>query len=97
MAIVRVNPDPEQFEVVQVDCDASNNRQAILEVEDWASRNNFVRVNEYSLRRVLKDGKLLYRAICYKITPEIVAGAQAVAQRIDEIAERMPVTPHSNV
>jgi hypothetical protein len=95
MPIVRVDPaEWEQFNVVQLDSDAPDNRQALLEMESWARERGFARTNEYILRRVRTATGTIFRGICYRLTLEEERSNNAVAREREEALARMPVTPH---
>lgn len=94
-----LNVDPPNFEacnVIQVDCDAPTNKDAILEIEKWAAERGFLRTNEYGLRRVLLKGRVLFRGICYRQKEEEVNMLKADEERINALVESMPVTRHAH-
>jgi hypothetical protein len=93
IAIIRVDP-PEwaKFNVVQLDSDAAENREALIEMEDWAHAHGFARTNEYHLRRVRTAAGPVFRGICYRLTPEECASNEAAVQESDEALARLPVT-----
>lgn len=97
MAIIYV--DPEEWEkananTVQVDSDATDNKGAIDDIEQWAADNRFARTNEYWLRRVIRqDGKHVFRGICYRVTVEVQASNEAILQKISKLAEENPRPP----
>ncbi len=93
MGIVRVDPENwESANVVQVDSDARDNRQALLEVEAWAAEHGFVRTDEYWLRQIIRNDHWHFRGICYRLNEDERAAQKAHARRIDENLSRMPVT-----
>lgn len=96
MAIVAIDPpDWEKANVVQVDSDARDNRDAVLEIEDWAAENGFARTTEYWLRQILKEGgRRVFRGICYRLTEEVMRSNEAACQSSAEVLNNMPVTPH---
>jgi hypothetical protein len=82
--IVRINPpDWEKHDVVQIDVEAADNREAVFKIEEWAAQNGFARVNEYWLRPILSNGKRVFRGICYRLTPEEIQSAQAISDEVD--------------
>jgi len=73
--------DPREWKdlgvnVVQIDSDAQDNQSAIVEIDEWASQNGFERVNEYWLRRIHRDGKMIFRGICYRPGSDEIASRQ---------------------
>jgi hypothetical protein len=88
--------DPQEWKesnVVQVDSDASDNMSAAREIESWAAQNGFVRTTEYWLRRAMTaDGAIVFRGICYRISPEEHELIQRVERETEERMAKMPVT-----
>lgn len=71
MAIVATFPEAVgEAEQVQVESDAADNLRAILEIDDWASEHGFVRVRDYWLEAVERDGKRVFRGACYRRSQE---------------------------
>jgi len=95
MAIVRVDPsDYQNANTVQVDSDAADNARAINEIGDWAAEHGFVRTNEYWLRQVPRDGKPIFRGICYRFSEEEREAAVKACQTNTEVITHMAVTEH---
>lgn len=96
MAIVAIDPAGwESANVVQVDSDAPTNKEAIIDIENWTADKDFVRTTEYWLQRIRKkDGRKVFRGICYRLTEEVVRSNEAACQSNAEVLENMPVTPH---
>lgn len=96
MAIVGIDPaDWEKANVVQVDSDAPNNKEAIIDIENWAADKDFVRTTEYWLQRILKkDGRKVFRGICYRLTEEVVRSNEAACKESAEILRKMPTASH---
>lgn len=96
MAIVRIDPEKwQEVNAVQVDSDASDNAKAILEIEEWAAENGFVRVNEYWLRKIhRKDGTSVFRGMCYRLTGEEISSSDVSCQNLVQTVAELPVTPH---
>jgi hypothetical protein len=96
MPIVKI--DPEGFEkanVVQLDSDAPDNDQAMLEMEAWAVENGFARTNEYWLRKIITaDNKRVYRGICYRLTREEADSGEAAVREMVEATNNLPRTEH---
>lgn len=88
--------DPENWRQpgvnsVIVDSDGKSNRDALLEIEQWAFESGFARTTEYWLRPILRaDGKRVFRGLCYRLTPEERNSAAERTRAIDETLERMP-------
>lgn len=80
--------------VVQIDSDASENREAILEIDGWAAENGFARVNENWLRQIFREGKRFFRGVCYRLTEEEQRSSSSVCQRHQELLDELPETPH---
>jgi hypothetical protein len=94
MAIVKVDPqDWQGVNTVQIDSDAIDNALAIREIDEWASEHGFARTNEYWLRQVIltRDGRRVFRGICYRLTQEIRESTEATLQKIAETAARNPL------
>lgn len=88
MAIVKTDPsETGSTNVVQLDSDAESNREAIHEIEEWASQNGFARVNEAWLRQVRRNGKRYFRGICYRLTEEEVAGSVSAIRLSPELPD----------
>lgn len=88
-----VSWDPKTLEganVVQVDSDASDNTQAIREIDDWAEQQGFVRSSEYWLRPLLREGKKLFRGVCYRISNEEIEAANATNTTLRTSVLSMP-------
>ena len=96
MAIVAIDPsDWHKSNVVQIDSDASDNKEAIIEIENWAAENDFARTTEYWLRQILKEnGRRIFRGICYRLTKEVMRSNEAACQSSAEVLSNMPPTPH---
>lgn len=96
MAIVATDPpDWGKFNVVLVDSDARDNKQALVEIDDWAYEHGFARTTEAWLQRIRKkDGTRVFRGICYRLTEEVVQSNEEACQMNAEAMSRMPVTPH---
>ena len=96
MAIVAIDPaDWENVNVVQIDSDAHDNKEAIIDIENWAGEHGFARTNEYWLRQILKNrGRRVFRGICYRLTEEVVRSNEAACQSSAEALSKMPPTPH---
>jgi hypothetical protein len=85
MAIVGVDPDKwEDHNLVHVDSDAPDHRQAILEIERWAAEHNFARVNEYWLRPIARGDRRIFRGVCYRLTAEEMQSAARISQETDQ-------------
>lgn len=99
MAIVRSDPpDFAHANVVQIDSDASENIDAIHEIDDWAARHGFARVSEYWLRRIVtRDGRRVFRGICYRLTDEERQSAEAASAEHEKALASMPATAHRMV
>ncbi|MEE9293543.1 MAG: hypothetical protein V3W34_01060 [Phycisphaerae bacterium] len=90
MTIMDVDPQvTSDVNIVQVDSDAPDNRDAILEIEQWASEKGFVRTNEYWLRQIVKNGRRLFRGICYRISNEEQTAMREDAKKIEETVQSM--------
>ena len=95
MAIIGVDPsDYAKASTIQVDSDAPDNRSAIREIEDWAAERGFLRTNEYYLRQAIRDGKRIFRGICYRYTEEEREAAVQACQTSSAVLSTMPVTEH---
>ena len=96
MPIVRIDPpNPDAVNVLQVDSDAADNRQAMREIDDWAAERGFVRTNEFWLRRVrTRDGKNVFRGICYRIEVDERETIRETNERMRRELEEQPATPH---
>lgn len=89
-----VQTDPlalDGVNTVQVDSDATDNATAIAEIDAWAAQNGFARTDEYWLKQVIRNGRRIFRGICYRITEEVRASAAATLQQIAETAARNPL------
>ncbi|HEY3246561.1 MAG TPA: hypothetical protein VGM03_24715 [Phycisphaerae bacterium] len=96
MAIVKTDPaEWQNVNVLLIDSDAPNNDRAILEIEDWAAEHGFVRVNEYWLREIRRDGHKLFRGICYRLTEDAIRTEQESWREIKEAVASMPATTHT--
>lgn len=92
-----MNWDPKKWEdanIVQVDSDASDNSQAITEIEDWAATNGFARINESWLRQIFREGQKLFRGVCYRLNEEERSSSAAVCSANAAAMDKMPVTNH---
>ena len=99
--IVRSNPpDPAQLDQVDqawFDSDASNNTDAIREIDEEAVKHGLVRTREYWLETLrTPDGRLVRRGFCHRPAPwgraqEIAArrGDQPKGQTAAEIVRQM--------
>jgi hypothetical protein len=87
MAILGTDPpDYEHSNVVLIESSAPTNREALLEIEDWAAQHGFVRTTESFLRQVIRrDGIRAYRSTCYRLDDQERA---AIADRQQEILDR---------
>jgi len=88
MPIVGYEPtDLDRCNVVQVDSDAPTNAGAVIEIEEWAgsTQKGFVRTNEYWLRQIIRNGKRLFRGICYKLTDDERLAIDQDGKRVAEI------------
>ncbi|HUU86059.1 MAG TPA: hypothetical protein VM243_21385 [Phycisphaerae bacterium] len=92
MAIVKVDPeDWKTSNTVQLDSDAPSNREALLEIDEWAAEHGFARVNEHWLRRIItQDRCWLFRGVCYRLTPEEQTSAQAAGRAAADARGKMP-------
>ncbi len=92
-------PTPEELQgknVISVDSTATNNVEAILEIDEWAAKNGFVRGGEYWLRQVVQtNGQHVFRAICYRLTDEDRREAEEASKRVKALMKQMPVTRHT--
>jgi len=83
--IVRIDPpDFKNASTVQLDSDAASPWLAIDEIEDWAAAHGFVRTSEYQPRRVLVDGRVRFRGICYRISEEERAALEQAHRQMIE-------------
>jgi hypothetical protein len=91
-----VQTDPHNWQdvnTVQVDSDARDNDQALREIDAWAASNGFLRTDEYWLRQIIKkDGRRVFRGICYRVTDEIRESNGATLREIAEVAARNPLS-----
>ena len=95
MAIVKVDPeDWVTSNTVQLDSDAPSNREAILEIDEWAAEHGFARVNEHWLRRILRGGRQFFRGVCYRLTEEEQQSSSAACQMSAEALSQLPETTH---
>jgi len=95
MTIVAVDPkDWAAANVVQVDSDAKDNPHAIDEIEEWAAKNGFARVNENWLRQILRNGHRVFRGVCYRLTEQEQQGSASIRQANAEALGKLPETPH---
>ena len=96
MSIKHIDPsDWTSVNSVQVDSDASSNMAAIHEINDWAARNGFERVNEYWLRqRQLPGGLRVFRGVCIRLTEDEFAARAEENRAAADTAARMAATPH---
>ncbi len=103
MAIVAVDPEGWAAanvvqNVVQVDSDAKDNHEAILEIEDWAAENGFARINENWLRQIHRGGQRVFRGVCYRLTEEEQQSSSSVCQTSTEALNELPATtPRSDL
>ncbi len=96
MAIVNIDPaEWQNASVVQIESDAPNNIDALKEIENWAYQNGFARTTEYWLRHVRRNGKLIFRGICYRVDEEDRDSQREAQERIEANVKQMPVTAHS--
>lgn len=92
-------PDPQDlsgYNVLQVDCDAPTNDDAVLEIDDWADNHGFIRTNEYWLRQVIKNGRRFFRGICYRITHDEWTAIDDDAKRVAEIVKSIQARSEAN-
>ncbi len=100
MPIIDINPsnwgEPQaSIDVVQIDAEAASNRDAVGDIEDWAAEHGFARVNEYFLRRIRrKDGRIVFRGVCYRLTEEERRSSEAECQSHMQTLASLPVTAH---
>ena len=96
MSIVKIDPvDSEKANVVQIDSDAPDNDQAMLEIEEWAVENGFARTNEYWLRKIITaKNERVFRGICYRLTKEEAQSGEAAAREMAEATNSLPRTEH---
>jgi hypothetical protein len=94
MAIVKHDPDNwHDANVVLVDSDAKDNKEALHEIEDWAADNGFARTREYWLQQIRRDdGERVFRGICYRLTEEVRRSHAEKAQELAESVQQMPLT-----
>ena len=88
--------DWQEAESIQVDSDAADNMAAILEVDEWAASNGFVRESAYWLRRVRRrrDQKQVFRVVLFKLSEEELETRRAENERAGAALESMSPTPH---
>ena len=96
MSIVKIDPeDSKNANIVQLDSDALDNDQAMLEMEEWAVENGFARTNEYWLRKIITaEDKRVFRGICYRLTKEEAHSGETAAQQTAEATSKQPVEEH---
>ncbi len=96
MAIIAIDPSNwKEFNVVQIDSDANENKQAIAEIEEWAAQNGFARTTEYWLRPIIKsDDRRVFRGICYRLTHEVMRTNEEASRQLAEAVDREPMTVH---
>jgi hypothetical protein len=88
--------DWRDAESIQVDSDAPDNMSAILEIDDWAAANDFVRESSYWLRPIhrKRDGKRVFRVVLFRLSPEELETRQAENDRVAASIATMPATEH---
>ena len=88
--------DWRHAESIQVDSDAADNMAAILEIDDWAAANGFVRESSYWLRRVRrrKDDRQVFRVVLFKMSEDELDTRRAENDRIEAALDGMSPTPH---
>jgi hypothetical protein len=80
---------------VQVESDATDNLEALKEIESWARDNGFARTTEYWLRQAItSEGKWVFLGVCFRLPPEERRAADEINRRVEERMSRMPVTLH---
>jgi hypothetical protein len=93
MPIVSIDPaDWGTSNTIQLDSDAPGNREAIIEMDEWAAENGFARINEQWLRRIQRGGRQLYRGVCYRLTEEEQQSSSVACQMSAEALRDLPET-----
>ena len=89
--ITKIDPkDWKKANIVQIDVDAKDNREAIDALDNWAWKHGFARARENFLRIITRpDGTRIFRGGCYKLTDEEKTAIDLNFQAITKRAERI--------
>lgn len=90
MSIVTDPADISNSNSALVYSDAPSNDAAIREIDRRATEHRFVRTRDYHLSVVSREGKTLYKSICYRWQPEDEAAAGEYVRTVEARRARLP-------